>query len=162
MRFLAAFTVFALGVVAVSATEPETTVARLIADAWQPQEVRVEWQFTGPTPKAVADYEDWAIAEPRPTRLAGSLIVVLERSAGQDQKMRLPVSGTARVYGPSLMPTHTVHIGEPVDSSKVTLVESEWTRLKGNAAQWENLSGAVIAARTLVPGRSIVVTDLKP
>ena len=158
MRLLPAL----LAVAAVSvcrANDAENVIAGLIAKAWQPHEVRVEWQFEGRTPKEIEGGGEWEIAEPHPNRLAGSMILVLRREDGQESRMA--ISGTARVYGKSLVPIRTIRTGETIDSSSFIETEAEWTRLRAEVLDWSAFRTPHVAARTLIPDRPLIATDVR-
>lgn len=134
---------------------------RLIADAWMPQPVRVEWVFNEKIPSSIAEHNDWRLAEPRPIRLAGSVIITLERRDENGKLRKTSASGTARVFGEALTVRNRVEAGQPLDSTTLTCVETELTRLNGIPVSLLSFVSARITARTLVPGRIILEQDIK-
>ncbi len=161
MRNLVVILSLLLGVFAIEAAEkPETMVARLIAESWAPQTVRVDWQFKGKVPELLAQYDDWKLADLRPTRMAGSMIIVLQHCDGSEN-VKVAISGIARVFGLSLMPIRRMTAGENVDTNSVVTAECEWTHLKSVVADLCDLRQPKIANRTLVPNRPITIIDLR-
>jgi len=146
----------------VHAEDSANLVARLIAQTWKPQIVRVEWKSRGSALESPSEYDDWKIGENRPNRMAGAMIVVLERKEADGNVEKIPISGTAHIFGPSLTPMRRLTTGQTVDSLSLEQCEKEWTRLSSDAATWMDISKGVVAVRTLVPGRPITVADIKP
>jgi len=142
------------------AETPEQLVQRLIADAWSPQTVRVEWKFTSKVPADLARWHDWTLADPRPTRLAGTMILALDRKDSNTTRKAI-VTGTARIFGPSVMVKQAVASGQRVEISNLDSSEGEWTNLNGDAAQMSEFSIPKIALRALIPGRAILMRDIK-
>jgi len=158
---LAVFTFIVLLPVRLLADPASAMIERLIAAAWAPQAVRVEWAFNGKAPAALAQYDDWQLAEPRATRLAGSMIVTLERRDESGGLHRASFSGMARVFGPALTVKKRVDAGQPLDSANVVAIETEWTRLNGQPLPALTTSMPQVAARALLPGRPILTQDVK-
>ncbi|MDD5088583.1 MAG: flagellar basal body P-ring formation chaperone FlgA [bacterium] len=153
---------FALTTVSVCrAADPEATIASLIAEVWRPREVRVEWRFAGKVPPALEAEGRWKIAEPRPSHLSGSVILALSGLDSSPREQTVTISGTARIFGPSLLPIRTIRAGEAVDSSLFVAGEAEWTRLRSDVLDGSALRANRIAARTLIPGRPLTAADLK-
>jgi flagella basal body P-ring formation protein FlgA len=138
------------------------TLEMLLREAWSPLPVRVQWAFSGPLPTTIEQHSGWILAEPRPTRLAGAVIVTLERRLAEGGVERVAVSGTARVFGPSLSARSSIPAGALVDPAELDSSEAEWTCLNGEAAQRSQIIQPMQAARGLVPGRTIITRDLKP
>ena len=136
-------------------------IEKLIAEAWAPQIVRVEWAFNGTAPAALARYDDWQLAEPRATRLAGSMILTLERRDEGGALQRMAFSGAARVFGCALTVKKRVDAGGPLDSANIEPIEAEWTRLNGQPLVMLTTSMPQVAARALLPGRPILVQEVK-
>jgi len=160
MRFLLALLAFAAAS-ACRAGDLENRIASLIAEAWQPHDVRVEWRFSGRVPPALEARSDWEIAEPRPNRLAGSMILTLSGKDSQSRDKRVTVSGTARIFGKALTATRAIRAGEAMDSSVFIETEAEWTRLRSDPLDWSVFPTKKIAARALVPGRPLTAQDVK-
>jgi flagella basal body P-ring formation protein FlgA len=136
-------------------------IEKLVAEAWVPQIVRVEWSFADKVPATLAQHNDWQLAEPRATRLAGSMILTLERRNGDGGLQRIAFSGAARVFGSALTVRRRVNAGKPLDSVNVEPIEAEWTRLNGQPLVMLTTSSPQIAARALLPGRPILTQDVK-
>jgi flagella basal body P-ring formation protein FlgA len=149
-------------IVALSASASGNLMEGLIAEAWQPQKVRVEWTFSGKLPSILEQYTDWQLAQPLPSRLAGSLTLKLERILSDKKKEQVIVSGRARIFGESLTISQTIPSGQSLSVSYLDTTELEWTLLSSLAIsvgfQCENAR----AAKTLVPGRVITESDLEP
>lgn len=145
-----------------SAAPADELIARLIREAWAQGDIRVEWHGSAKAPAALADHDDWVLAEPRPRRLAGSLILTLERTDISGSTQRVVVSGTARVFGPGCTPTRLIAAGEPVTTAELRVVETEWTNLSGELVDLNALGSGYRAAHALVPGRPLIARDLKP
>ena len=158
---LAVFTLIALFPACLLADPASRMIEKLIAEAWAPQTVRVEWSFNGKTPPALVRYDDWRLAEPRASRLAGSLILSLERRDETGALRRVALSGAARVFGPALTVKKRASAGEPLDSANVEQIETEWTHLNGQPLLVLTTSVRQVAARALLPGRAILVQDVK-
>lgn len=144
------------------AGDAERVVANLIAGQWRPQVVRVEWSFRGAPPAPLTDHTGWCIADPKPRRWAGSLIITLERVAETGGVQRMGISGNARIFGPVLSPARDLGAGSPVGLDDFLPAEAEWTRLHADVADSADFSGHVITARKLIPGRPLTVADLRP
>ena len=136
-------------------------IEQLIKEAWTPQSVRVEWTFNEKIPIALSQHSDWRLAEPRSTRLAGSLIITLERRDENGSLRKIALSGTARVFGSALTALNRVDAGQPLDSTKFTCIETEWTHLKGTLFSWPSFPSPMVAARALLPGRAVLEQDVK-
>jgi flagella basal body P-ring formation protein FlgA len=160
MRF-AALIVIALFPACLWADPASAMIEKLITGAWAPQDVRVEWTFSEKTPAALTQHDDWQLAEPRATRLAGSMIVTIERRNENGVLQRLAFSGSARVFGSALTVKKRVNAGECLDSANVERIEAEWTRLNGQPLAALTSSVPQVAARALVPGRPILTQDVK-
>ncbi|RPH95733.1 flagellar basal body P-ring formation protein FlgA [candidate division KSB1 bacterium] len=143
------------------AASPEQVVETLIAAAWAPREVRVEWEFNGKPPVVLSQFTDWTIAEPRPMRLAGSLILSLERRDEKGTAHRIAFSGTARVFGPAFTARQRIEAGAKVDTTQLEIIEAEWTRLNGDPITASSFRTATLAARALIPGRPLTAQDIK-
>lgn len=143
------------------ADSASTMIERLIAEAWAPQTVRVEWTFNEKTPVVLTQHTDWRLAEPRATRLAGSMIVTLERRNENGSLQKMAVSGTARIYGSALTALRRVDAGQPLDSTNFVLVEAELSRLNGVPISSPDFSTPLVAARSLMPGRAVLEQDVK-
>jgi flagella basal body P-ring formation protein FlgA len=152
---------FLLAPTLVRAGEAEIVVANLLSAAWLPDTVRVEWQFRGKTPELLSSATDWTLAEPRPIRLAGAMIVTLQSRAAAESVEKIAVSGTARVFGSCLTVLRTVNSGSLLNSDNVSHIEFEWTKLTDKVLA-SLPSDSVAAARTLVPGRPILQRDVRP
>ncbi|HEY3295771.1 MAG TPA: flagellar basal body P-ring formation chaperone FlgA [bacterium] len=138
----------------------ECLVQRLIADAWSPRSARVEWTFSGKVPADLGAHDDWKLCEPRPTRLAGNIILAFERTDGGATR-RIVVTGTAHVFGPCLTVKQTVPAGQPVQVANLDSISAEWTYLNGDAAQLSDFSAAKVATRALTQGKPITTRDIK-
>lgn len=138
----------------------EEIVQRLVADAWSPRPVRVEWKFNGKTPTEFAKHSDWTLGDPHPVRVAGNVILAFVR---QDPAttMKVVVTGTAHIFGPCLTVKQAVSAGQPVDVSNLDSLEAEWTYLNSDAAQISEFTTAKVATRALTPGRPITTRDVK-
>jgi flagella basal body P-ring formation protein FlgA len=143
------------------ADPPSAVIERLIAEAWVPQEVRVKWDFSEKMPSALTQHDDWRLAEPRATRLAGSMVLSVERRGADGARQRLAFSGTAHVFGTALFVKKRVNAGEPLDSANLEPIEAEWTRLNGQPLTAVTFAEPQVAVRALVPGRPILVQDVK-
>jgi flagella basal body P-ring formation protein FlgA len=160
MRF--AVLAFSLLVPACLLADPASAVIeRLIADAWAPQTVRVEWTFNEKTPAILAQHANWRLAEPYPARFAGSIIVTLERRDERGSLQRMAVSGTARIFGSVVTVLRKVEAGQPLDNVNISHVEAEWTRLNGVPVSSMVVSSPMVAARALLPGRAVLEQDVK-
>lgn len=137
-------------------------VETLIAEHWSPRTVRVNWQFRGAPPAALTEHADWILAEPKPLRMAGSLLLTLERRTAAGAVQRLGINGAARVFGTACVPVRGIPAGNPVRRCDLDIVEAEWTRLHADAADSICFDLPVIAARMLVPGRPLTLADLRP
>jgi flagella basal body P-ring formation protein FlgA len=71
------------------------------------------------------------------------------------------LSGAARVFGPALTVKKRASAGEPLDSANVEQIETEWTHLNGQPLLVLTTSVRQVAARALLPGRAILVQDVK-
>jgi flagella basal body P-ring formation protein FlgA len=139
----------------------ETAMENLIAEAWMPHIVRVEWTFNMPTPAALVNSADWTLTETRPARLAGSMILTLERKHAAPAT-RITVSGTARIYGNAWTVTRTVPAGQSIRENDLEMVNSEWTTLIGAPASAADWKANPVAAHMLIPGRPLARRDLRP
>jgi len=139
----------------------ESIVEHCIAEAWQPHPVRVEWEFGGRAPGNLAQFDNWTLGDPRPTRIAGSVILTLQQSAQDGGIQRIRVSGTARVFGPSLTVGEPKCAGDPVVPSDLLPIEAEWTHLRGEPLTDTEHLGSALAVRALTPGRPVLTRDLK-
>lgn len=139
----------------------EATVEKLIAEAWAPQIVRAEWTFNMPAPSLLNSVSDWTLAEPRPTRMAGSVILVLQHIGSEKTVQRITVSGTARIFSQGWTARRSISVGQPVAMADLNFVTTELTNLNAALATDEDLILNPVAARMLVPGRPISVRDLK-
>ena len=158
---LAVFTLIALFPACLLADPVSAIIEKLIAEAWAPQIVRVEWSFNEKTPPALSRYDDWRLAEPRATRLAGSMILTLERRDERGALQRMAFSGAARVFASALTVKRRVDAGGPLDSANIERIETEWTRLNGQPLVTLTTSSPQVAARALLPGRPILVQEVK-
>ncbi len=149
-------TVLLLCPVLLSAAPASERVAALLAAAWAPREVRVEWTFQGRVPATLEQHDDWQLSARRPPRLAGSLILMLERPGE-----KLCVSGTARVFGMALSPLKTIPAGQSVTAADLSAAETNLTQINGALLTDEHLATAALAAHALIPGRPLLTRDLK-
>jgi flagella basal body P-ring formation protein FlgA len=138
------------------ATPATERVETLLAAAWAPREVRVEWTFQSRIPAALEQHTDWQLSVHRPPRLAGSMILMLERPGE-----KLTISGAARVFGAALSPVTTISAGKAVTAADLAETETDLTQMNGELATREQLSAATLAAHALVPGRPLLTRDLK-
>lgn len=138
----------------------EALLETLIGEAWAPQTVRVEWTFREKAPSVLSSYTDWRLSDPRPTRLAGSMIVSLQRTAADGTLQKTAVSGTCRVFGRGLTVKARVDAGQKLDRENLQSIEAELTRLNGE--RLASIPAApCVAVRALVPGRVILAQDVK-
>jgi flagella basal body P-ring formation protein FlgA len=140
----------------------ETMIENLVAQAWAPTAVRVEWKFSGKPPLALAETGDWKLVDPTPERISGSVILLLERMDQTGNARRIAVSGTASIFGPSVTAKKEIGAGQPVIAADLVQTEMDWTHLNGVAASMDDFSRPVIAAHALVPGRCILTRDIQP
>jgi len=140
-----------------SATE---LVQQLVAEAWAPKAVRVEWTFSAKAPADLERYHDWKLVEPHALRLAGNVILTFERHE-QAATRRIVATGTARIFGNSLTVKQPIASGQPVEIKNLDSLEADWTHLNGDAAQISDFATAQVAARALTPGRTITTHDIK-
>jgi len=136
-------------------------IERLAAAAWLPARVHAEWQTSGAAPAIIAQHDDWRLADPHSTRLAGGLVLTLERTNLSGNVERVALSGMLRIFGPSLMTKHVVNSGAVISPADVEAVQAEWTYLSDGPLQEANLSTPSVATRSLVPGRALTVRDVK-
>ena len=135
-------------------------ITRLIAKAWEPRLVRVEWTFNGQAPAALEQHDDWTLSGTNATRIAGSVILILQRREALATE-KVVVTGTAHVFGQSLTVKQPVAATKPVEISNLDSLETEWTHLNGDPAQLPDFATPQNAARELVPGRTIITRDLR-
>jgi flagella basal body P-ring formation protein FlgA len=160
MRSLFHLCLMALIPVCLHAETAEDLAARLIANAWAPKQVRVEWTFNGKAPATLNQHDDWMLAEFNSTRIAGNVILVVQRKEKSTIE-KVVVTGTARIFGQSLTVKQPVASGTPIAVSNLDSLEMDWTHLNGDPAQISDFSTPQNAARALVPGRVIITRDLK-
>lgn len=137
----------------------ETIVERLIARAWLPDTVRVEWTFTGDVPEKLSNRSGWIIDSPLPERPAGSLIVRL-RNSGADEIVS--VSGRAKVSGNCSTVSRRIKAGNAVGIEDLTVSELDLTNLRDCLLPVEAIREGCVAARMLIPGRPLCVSDVRP
>jgi flagella basal body P-ring formation protein FlgA len=152
----ALLTIVLLCPLALSAAPATARVEALLAAAWAPRAVRVEWTFQSRVPASLEQHDDWQLSAHRPPRLAGSLILVLERPGD-----KLTVSGTARIFDTALSPGKTIPAGQPVTAADLSALETDVTQVNGELLTLEHLATAALAAHALVPGRPLLTRDLK-
>jgi flagella basal body P-ring formation protein FlgA len=157
MRILFVILLFASSL---SAAPGDSVIARLAEAAWLPLKVYAEWQPAGTIPAVIGEHDDWKLANLHSTRLAGSIVLTLER-AGANGIERTAVSGTLRVDGPSLMVKHAIRAGVALQPSDVETVQADWTYVQDDILQEAKLQSPCVAARSLVPGRVLTVRDIK-
>ncbi|MBU0691827.1 flagellar basal body P-ring formation chaperone FlgA [bacterium] len=143
------------------ANEPEAIIERLVAEAWKPLTVRVEWTFRESSRRDLKPGIEYAIANPKPIRLAGNLTLKLEGSDASGKLHSLPVIGQAQIFGDGFTVIDYISAGENIEPEQVRQTELEWTRLNGQPVTDFGSEADLIAVRGLVPGRTICIDDLK-
>ncbi len=146
----------------VSAEPAGEIIQNLIAEAWKPLEVRVEWTFRKSSKQDLNPAIKYQIARPEPTRLAGNMILRIEGIDSTGSLLSIPVSGEARIFGESYTVNNYTSAGKSIDFEEITQVELEWTRLNDLPITEFKTEADFIAARGLIPGRTICQKDLKP
>jgi flagella basal body P-ring formation protein FlgA len=146
---------------ALFADPAQTTIEKLIADAWKPLEVRVEWTFKKSSKQDLNPSIEYRIAQQRPIRFAGNLILKLEGIDAAGRVHSIPISGKARIFGKGFTVTEYIGAGEMVEPERIAETELEWTRLNDVPVTEFNSEISFIAAHGLVPGRTICRNDLK-
>jgi flagella basal body P-ring formation protein FlgA len=161
MKLFPSFSLLLLLPAALFASEANTLLETRIARAWAPRVVRVEWEFNMPAPQALADTTGWPLAEPRPSRMAGSMVLTLTRRNAQGRIEKTTVSGNARIYGTSLILNRNIMAGAAVALTDLRPAETEWTHLTGDVVDSGDLSDSPVAAHMLVAGRALTINELK-
>jgi flagella basal body P-ring formation protein FlgA len=144
------------------AASAQSLMERLIAEAWLPNQVRVEWTFSGQIPAQLEKSDDWKIADPMPTRFAGSMNLKLFRNSQSGQNEQVIVSGRARIFGTAFTVKNNVPTGGTLIASNLDTAELEWTLLSSDPINTSSFPENMLAAKTLVAGRPISQNDLRP
>ena len=144
------------------ANESNAIVEQLIAETWKPLEVRVEWEFRKSSKQDLNSQFEYSIVQPKPTRFSGNLTLKLEGVSPKGETVVIPVSGKAKIFGIGFTPTEFVSAGETLQSDQLNEIELEWSRLNGEPLTEFESASSSIAARGLVPGRTICIDDIKP
>jgi flagella basal body P-ring formation protein FlgA len=144
------------------ASSAQTLMERLIADAWLPNQVRVEWTFSGPIPLQLEQSDEWSLTDPRPSHLAGSMNLKLKRTPPNKQTEQVLVSGRACIFGPSYTVKQSVPSGNQVYRSNVDRKELEWTLLSSPPITVSSFPESQVAVKMLIPGRPLSLNDIKP
>jgi flagella basal body P-ring formation protein FlgA len=136
-------------------------IESLIAEAWKPLDVRVEWKASGFSKQDLDSLASYHISSPKPLRLAGNLTLKLIGVDSVNREFTFVLKGTAKIFGQSFSPLHYISVGDSVKTKQLASVEMEWTRLHEPPLIQLDSSTTYRAARGLVPGRPICEKDLK-
>jgi flagella basal body P-ring formation protein FlgA len=158
LRFVIALALLAS---AARADSGRSVIEQLIAAEWQPFQVAVEWSSTGALPISVAAHDDWTLVATLPPRPCGSLIVQLERSDADGQSQRVSISGNCRVRVETFTVNHQIPAGQPLTVADLVPATIEWKPAFGEPVRTSAIGAVTVAARSLIPGRPVVVSDLK-
>ena len=144
------------------AEQANTIIENLISEDWKPLDVRVEWTFRKSSRQDLNPAIEYRIAQPQPTRFAGNLILKLEGVDSEGRLQTVPVSGKAKIFGRGFTTNKYITSGTKVSFDQLDRTELEWTRLNNQPVTQFEPADNYIAARGLVPGRTICKNDLKP
>ena len=139
----------------------ESVIETLIARAWQPLPVTVEWSSTGALPLSVAAHEDWTLTSQLPARPCGALIVQLERTSAGGESSRVSVSGNCRVRVDTYTVDRTISAGQPLAATDLVPTTVEWKPAFGEPIHPALITTSTVAARAIIPGRPVTTSDLK-
>lgn len=143
------------------AATPNETIEQLIAEAWQPLDVRVEWEFRKSSRQDLEPGIEYSITQPRPVRLTGNLTLKLAGLDVDGHQHTIPVSGKAKIFGHGFTVSEYVSAGETIKTEQIIAAELEWTRVNGQPLTELDTESEHVAARGLVPGRTICMNDLR-
>jgi flagella basal body P-ring formation protein FlgA len=144
-----------------SAVAGASVIEQLITEQWLPLHVTVEWSSTGALPISVAAHDDWKLGTALPVRPCGSLIVQLERSDVNGTMQRVSVSGNCRVRVETFTVNRQIPAGQSITAADLIPATIEWKPAFGEPIQPGMITAETVAAHALIPGRPVVVADLK-
>jgi flagella basal body P-ring formation protein FlgA len=144
------------------ASSGKEIVEALIIEEWAPLPARVEWTFRGTSAMRFPEQVDFRLDKPLPRHLAGSLTLVLKGLSTSGDALSFPISGIAKIYGPSFTPQEFIAAGKEIQPAKLIKTELEWTNLRGTPVLSFDKNQKLVATHGLVPGRPLCNKDLKP
>jgi flagella basal body P-ring formation protein FlgA len=155
------FAILMLPGFALAADFTDHVIESLIAEAWKPLDVRVEWTASGSSKLDLDSLCEYHITSPKPLRLAGNLTLKLVGVDSLNRENAVVTKGTAKIFGKSFSPLHYISAGDSVKAEQLASIEMEWTRLHEQPLIQIDNEETYRAARGLVPGRPICEHDLK-
>lgn len=149
---------------AIATVEFPEAIDRFFAAQWPDSGFTTVWEpLKGSQPPALPESTELRLISPEPLKWQGPLLLTFKAEAPGFQK-QFSIRGILRVFGPGLLPSARIHRRESLSAANVHTATVEWTRIIGTPLRHLSELEGKVAARTLVPGRPIIVKHicLKP
>ncbi|MBU1707797.1 flagellar basal body P-ring formation chaperone FlgA [bacterium] len=162
MRYIIPFTFFAIIALGAFETgessEIPPNIERFFTAEWPDSGFSTVWEpVKGSHAPELPEGVSLSLVSAKPLRFQGPMLLTFQADGPGNFEKRFSIRGTLRVFGPGLMPRMRIPKGQALSLANVRAETVEWTGLIGTPLRDTTDIGDKVAARTLVPGRPILV-----